>query len=63
MSEWISVEERLPQQGPWVLICLCGRSVFVGRLSNHKTPKWQMGFEAKAVTGVTHWMPLPEPPK
>jgi hypothetical protein len=63
MSEWISVKERLPEPGPYVLICLCGHSVFVGRYSLHKHPKWQMGLETKSIMGVTHWMPLPGPPE
>jgi hypothetical protein len=50
--EWISVKERLPEQGQWVMCALSGGSlcpVFVGGLPFSKY--------------VTHWMPYPEPPK
>ena len=65
-SEWISVEERLPEDEKAVL-CYYGFDdlgmMFTGVLSYFcfdPDPHWQ-----HADTGftVTHWMPLPEPPK
>lgn len=56
-SGWISVEERLPERGESVLvysskdnpIVECRDLVTYMRMGNY--------------AGVTHWMPLPEPPK
>lgn len=59
-SEWISVDERLPKEGVRVLVWLKGdgikyTSIDTDRLSLKKWVRW-----GKL---VTHWMPLPEPPK
>ena len=66
---WISVEERLPEQGQFVaFIPTCNQgSVYVGILSHvgkmggvmftHKEGRCKSNYYAK------HWMPLPEPPK
>lgn len=64
---WISVKDRLPEIGTSILYCAFGRSVgegtYQGFDGNHHV--WNM----YAVSGthwddeVTHWMPLPEPPK
>ena len=53
MSEWISVKDRLPEHGQLVLVC--------GDYWNiEKYPHWSGTFDCP---GVTHWMPLPDPPK
>ena len=60
MNEWISVEERLPDEelvfclvciGPykWIYICEFSNGIWY----EDNGPR---------VFGVTHWMPLPEPP-
>lgn len=65
MPEWISVKDRLPDTNTDVLVTVfwCGRwQVKIGwRL---KSGEWNVkaGF-ADSVLPVTHWMPLPEPPK
>lgn len=59
MDEWISVEERLPEEGSCVLAYSefgIGYSICV-KYYRHKR-FWNDGGES-----VTHWMPLPEPPK
>lgn len=64
---WISVEERLPEVEQSVLFCVFGRSVGEGTYRGHDGfhHVWKM----YAVAGtywddeVTHWMPLPAPPK
>lgn len=58
--EWISVEDRLPEYGKRVIVYRAESEIVVegqdivafGSVGNG-------GFPA----GVTHWMPLPEPPK
>ena len=70
-SDWISVEERLPEDEGKVLAYygfdrngngnLSG--MFIGTLVYYcfdNRPSWQ---HADLSLVVTHWMPLPEPPK
>lgn len=61
-GEWISVEERLPEEGTRVLgYDYMGNVVcyFV-----YGTRYWfEDGWNSAKGWGVTHWMPLPEPPK
>lgn len=63
MSEWISVKERLPEEGEVILTRdkyghLRDRTLKrVGKMMLF-TPD---GMEP--IRHITHWMPLPEPPK
>ena len=65
MSEWISVEERLPpashdeivvwngkwsRVGKYLAASMCGDCFFYTHYDD-------------VLHGITHWMPLPEPPK
>jgi len=56
--EWISVKDRLPNK-VYVLCCNSNSLPFIacfGVWGNY----WACSGER---TNVTHWMPLPEPPK
>lgn len=57
MSEWVSVDDKLPDEDENVL---AGNYPFgiihINRLIDKKNSKWLYG-------SITHWMPLPEPPK
>ena len=55
-QEWISVEERLPPKNEMVLI-FCGGARELDWICS--TGLWY----DHDYTLVTHWMPLPEPPK
>ena len=66
VPEWVSVEERLPECGVPVLVCvvnikrhpaeqLCGVDVYDGSKWLEASKDWKYV--------PTHWMPLPEPPK
>ena len=57
VQEWISVKDRLPDADGDYLVWNDYHKAIVGHY-------WSKGryFISKAVT-VTHWMPLPEPPK
>ena len=57
-NEWISVKERLPRTFRSVLTTDGKRVTQTYRTSNDGT-RWA----AWAPNQVTHWMPLPAPPK
>ena len=60
MSEWIKCSDRLPDDGVWVLIYQEGY-VFDMASYSERNDLFENGYEW--LEGVTHWMPLPEPPK
>lgn len=78
-SKWISVKDRMPEPCVDVLLIVHGwndREIYVGSLKRVEAEKsWLTGLEMKAsdwtIWGfsylkepvVTHWMPIPEPPK
>jgi hypothetical protein len=55
--EWISVEDRLPENER-VLVYIPQRDFLIADCVNGVWWEDQLGY----VTGITHWMPLPEPP-
>jgi hypothetical protein len=63
MMEWISVKDKLPDVGVYVLIHkLCGAEknfsfICFGYLNPNKT--WSKDND---LYETTHWMPIPEPP-
>jgi hypothetical protein len=66
-QKWISVEDRLPDKNDDVL---CSRGNHIGALMDVYTYvgdyKWCDTYGYRISTedeGITHWMPLPEPPK
>lgn len=64
VQEWISVKNRLPEPWKQVLIYslhdFCESAVYIG-----VPGKWRVTWnhEMLDADSVTHWMPLPEPPK
>lgn len=68
LTQWISVEERLPEKSVPVLAYKDGRIWYCER--NWKSGCWEsLSFAATKEYGMywskgpTHWMPLPEAPK
>ena len=77
--EWISVKERLPDDEQEVLVIAHGwdgRLVYVGSHKRveaqkswltgitNKSSEWSLwGWSYLKEPMVTHWLPLPEPPK
>ena len=59
MAEWISVKDRLPKEGEVVVVYIKPK-VGVGYA---EVDIYLMGDFDEYSEGVTHWMPLPEPPK
>lgn len=80
MTEWISVKDKLPEEGKEVLVIAYGWDknppCYLGCLKHTKSEKsWLTGLESAEsdwslwgwsylrTPKVTHWMPLPDPPK
>ena len=64
VQEWIPVTERLPEKGQEVLV-FDTRENWTGFAWLRPDETWTaLGFDFPFDLGeVTHWMPLPEPPK
>lgn len=69
--QWVSVKDRLPEESGWVMVCNKGYG-YVSVV--HYSSKWcefnnfdcllPQSEERRAKwSDITHWMPLPEPPK
>lgn len=60
MAEWISVKDRLPEDDSHVICCTVTKkgtkNIIIGY---YMDGAWRCGMNSN----VTHWMPLPEPPK
>ena len=64
ITEWISVNDKLPKEYVRVLIS-CDEGICTGKLSYGRWQCDPIGSYASdgCVFDVTHWMPLPNPPK
>ena len=63
VQEWISVDDRLPENIANRVLVVCERSngVFYG---HYEKPFWiNLETDKPFISTVTHWIPLPEPPK
>lgn len=61
MMEWISVKDKLPEKQTRVLLFdNCGFGILTGRIGS---AGWYLEGDLDKYANVTHWMPLPEPPK
>lgn len=60
-SRWIPVTERLPERFVYVLVMTDFGEAAVARLKGNG--RWYIGWDNDQYAGITHWMPLPEPPK
>ena len=67
MGEWISVKNKLPAVYHELVLVFDGNYVDVARSTVDSFECWgQDSFESMnwiEVKNVTHWMPLPKPPK
>ena len=64
VQEWISVKDRLPE--PWKRVLIYSRHDFCELASYIGIPgKWRVTWNHEMLDddSVTHWMPLPLPPK
>ena len=65
VQEWISVEDRLPGAGEYV-VCIAKRnpfSMFMPMVARIKKNGWVNPITEQYISEVTHWMPMPNPPK
>ena len=75
VQEWISVEDRLPEPAGCYIVtacdesCSCGDGIWYDTVvieAEHYKGAWswnENGTEYDITDLVTHWMPLPNPPK
>ena len=65
VQEWISVTERLPETGGYV-VCIAKRnpfSRFMPMVARIEKNGWANPITEQYISEVTHWMPLTVPPK
>ena len=57
VQEWISVNDRLPEQGEEAICIAADGDMMIGKYT-----EWGWMFPCY-FEDLTHWMPLPQPPK
>ena len=65
VQEWISVEDRLPEVGGYV-VCIAKRnpfSRFMPMVARIEKNGWVNPITKQYISDVTHWMPMTELPK
>ena len=65
VQEWISVYDELPEVGGYV-VCIAKRnpfSRFMPMVARIEKNGWVNPMTEQYISGVTHWMPMPEPPE
>ena len=65
VQEWISVYDELPEVGGYV-VCIAKRnpfSRFMPMVARIEKNGWVNPITEQYISEVTHWMPMPEPPK
>ena len=63
MPRWISVEERLPEDYEDVVIIMRDGASSWYRAAYREYGGWSFGGGRRVNDEVTHWMPIPQPPK
>ena len=65
VQEWISVDDELPEVGEYV-VCIAKRnpfSRFMPMVARIEKNGWVNPITEQYISEVTHWTPMPEPPK
>ena len=64
-QKWINVKDRLPEAGGYV-VCIAKRnpfSRFMPMVAKIEKNGWVNPITEQYISDVSHWMPIPEPPK
>lgn len=64
-GEWISVKDKMPEPSRYVA-CIAKRnpfSRFMPMVARIEKNGWANPITEQYISEVTHWLPLPEPPK
>lgn len=64
-QEWISVKDRLPEDGGYV-VCIAKRnpfSRFMPMVARIEKNGWVNPITEQYISEVTNWMPIPQQPK
>ena len=65
VQEWISVNDRLPEAGGYV-VCMAKRnpfSRFMPMVVRIEKNGWVNPITEQYISEATHWQPMPQPPK
>lgn len=65
VQEWITAKDRLPEAGGYV-VCIAKRnpfSRFMPMVARIEKNGWVNPITEQYISEVTHWMPMPVPPK
>ena len=65
VQEWVPVDDRLPEAGGYV-VCIAKRnpfSRFMPMVARIEKNGWVNPITEQYISDVTHWMPIPQPPK
>ena len=65
VQEWIPVDDRLPEVGGYV-VCIAKRnpfSRFMPMVARIEKNGWVNPITEQYISKITHWMPIPVPPK
>lgn len=65
IENWISVEDRLPNEGANVLVYIPFRGSHLHYVSYMESGLWYVPtmYGRSSLNDITHWMPLPQPPE
>lgn len=61
--EWIKFEDRMPETGVDVLLCLDNNDITIGYRNYYNRYYTYDVYDIRTLDQIRAWMPLPEPPE